>query len=495
MHNDDFLKVGDAADRLDVVIETAVDGVILIDDMGTIQVFNPACEKLFGHTAEDVIGKNVKILMPQPYFEEHDGYLANYRTTGEKKIIGIGREVAGMRKDGSTFPMELSVGVANQDEGRVFVGIIRDITERKAAEAALRESEARIRAVIDTAVDGVIIIDGDASIRIFNPACERLFGYRAEDVIGQNVKMLMPAPYQEEHDEYVNNYRTTGIKKIIGIGREVTGQRSDGSTFPMELSVGEARELGQPVFVGIIRDITERKAAEQEIERNVRELAAFSYSVAHDLKAPLRAIEGFSSALAEDYGKQLDDAAQGYLDHIANGVTHLGNMIDDLLEYSRVGRDELPFHSVPLKRVIDNAINSHRKTIEEMDAQVTVEGEWGKIEGHETTLEGIFQNLIGNALKFSRPGTEPVVEVRAIDHIHEIEISVSDNGIGVPEDCRDKIFQIFHRLHGRTQYAGTGIGLAIVKKGINLHRGRIILSAAPEGGTIFTVALPKRKHE
>lgn len=230
--------------RLRAVVETAVDGVILIDARGTVLLFNPACERLFGYRAGEVLGQNVKMLMPAPYQDEHDGYLGNYARTGERKIIGIGREVVGRRKDGSTFPMDLSVGEAKQDGETSFVGIIHDLTERKQSEQALRESAERLRAVVDTAVDGVILIDARGAVLTFNPACEKLFGYASAEVVGRNVKMLMPEPYQAEHDTYLGNYSRTSERKIIGIGREVLGQRKDGSTFPMELSVGEAKQEG-----------------------------------------------------------------------------------------------------------------------------------------------------------------------------------------------------------------------------------------------------------
>jgi PAS domain S-box-containing protein len=379
-----------ATDRLTVVIATAVDGVIIIDDAGLIEVFNPACERLFGYRAAEVVGRNVNCLMPTPYHEEHDGYLHHYRRTGERKIIGSGREVIGRRRDGSTFPMELSVGEALHDDKRIFVGIVRDISERKAAEARLRESEARMRAAIETAVDGVIIIDDAGIIRIFNPACEKLFGFTAAEVIGQNVKMLMPAPYQAEHDGYIRNYRETAVRKIIGIGREVTGQRKNKTTFPMELSVGEAQQQGHPVFVGIIRDITERKAAELAVSRSVDELAAFAYSVAHDLKAPLRAIEGFSTALLEDYGGSLDGLGEQFLGHIADGATRMGKMIDDLLEYSRIGRDELPFLTLAPREIIEAVIASLARTSDEAKAIIAVDGDWCQIQGHAATLASVF---------------------------------------------------------------------------------------------------------
>src|SRR5262245_28415430 len=165
----------ESAGRMRALIETAVDGAILIDARGVVLMFNPACEKLFGYSADEVIGKNVKMLMPEPYRHEHADYIANYLDTRKAKIIGIGREVVGLRKDSSTFPMDLSVCEASQEGVAVFVGIVRDITERKSAERALRESVGRMRALIETAVDGAILIDARGVVLMFNPACEKLF--------------------------------------------------------------------------------------------------------------------------------------------------------------------------------------------------------------------------------------------------------------------------------------------------------------------------------
>src|SRR5262249_29175737 len=169
---------------------------------------------------------------------------------------------------------DLSVGEARQEGGSIFVGIIRDITERKAAERALRESAGRMRALIETAVDGAILIDARGIVLMFNPACEKLFGYFADEVIGKNVRMLMPEPYRHEHDGYIGNYLDTRNPRIIGIGREVVGLRAHGSTLPMVLSAGEAnKQGGGSIFVGIIRDITERKRTEADLQRTRAELA------------------------------------------------------------------------------------------------------------------------------------------------------------------------------------------------------------------------------
>lgn len=251
--------------RTDAILNAAVDGIITIDEQGRIESFNRAAENIFGYRASEVVGRNVSMLMPEPDRSQHDGYLRNYLWSGRAKIIGIGREVQGLRKDGRTFPMDLAVGEARIGGRRVFAGTIRDITNRKRTESRLRESEARTRAILEAAVDGVITIDEGGIVRSVNPAGERIFGYRAVEMVGRNVSMLMPEPYRSEHDGYLSNYLHTGQAKIIGIGREVQGRRKDGSVFPMDLAVGEGAVAGGRIFAGIVRDISDRKAVEERL--------------------------------------------------------------------------------------------------------------------------------------------------------------------------------------------------------------------------------------
>jgi PAS domain S-box-containing protein len=250
------------------ILDAAVDGVITIDENGFIEAFNKAAERIFCYTAAEVTGHNVNMLMPEPYHSDHDGYLAAYKATGRAKIIGIGREVVGRRKDGSTFPMDLAVGESQNDGRRVFAGIVRDITARRRTEQDLRESEARTRAILETAVDGIITIDPLGTVLSVNPAAERIFGYAADEMVGRNVNMLMPEPYHSAHDGYLERYRATGQRRIIGIGREVEGRRKDGSTFPMDLSVGEAVVGDSRIFTGIVRDISQRRKTEEELRQS-----------------------------------------------------------------------------------------------------------------------------------------------------------------------------------------------------------------------------------
>ena len=248
------------AERLDAILNTTVDGIIAIDARGTIEAFNRGAQTLFGYPESEVIGRNVSMLMPSPHHEEHDKYLERYLTTGDAKIIGIGREVTGRRRDGTLFPVHLSVGEMQIGGERKFTGMLHDLTKRARLEDELRASEARWRAVIDSAVDGIVVIDAHGRVESFNPAAERMFGYAAEEVLGRNVDMLMPSPYREEHDTYLSRYLATGRAKIIGIGREVQGRRKDGTTFPLHLSVGQITIEGERRFTGILHDLTARVA-------------------------------------------------------------------------------------------------------------------------------------------------------------------------------------------------------------------------------------------
>jgi two-component system sensor histidine kinase EvgS len=256
----------DSTERHRSIVETAVDAIITIDERGRIESVNPAGERMFGWPAADIVGRNVRMLMPEPHSSRHDGYLGRYLRDGDPRIIGAGREVTGLRRDGTTFPMYLSVGEMRVGGRRMFTGIVRDVTDRVRAEERLRASEARHRAIVETAVDAIITISRRGIVDSFNTAAERIFGYRADEVIGRNVSMLMPEPDRSAHDGYLGRYLGGGEPRIIGKGREVTGRRKDGTTFPMHLAVSELIVDGERRFTGIVRDISELKRAQRELQ-------------------------------------------------------------------------------------------------------------------------------------------------------------------------------------------------------------------------------------
>jgi PAS domain S-box-containing protein len=261
----------ESATRLKAIIDNAIDGIITIDVRGLIETVNPAAAKIFGYEPEEVIGRNIKILMPEPYKSQHDQYLENYYTTGIKKIIGIGREVQGLRKDGTTFPFLLSISEVHLDHKTIYTGIIHDISQLKETQVALRESEHKINSIINAAIDAIITIDERAIIEMVNPSANRLFGYKEGELIGQNVKILMPEPDKGRHDGYMDNYKRTGERKIIGIGREVIAQRKDKSTFPIYLSISEVVLEERKIFTAFVYDITLQKIAEEKLKKYAEE--------------------------------------------------------------------------------------------------------------------------------------------------------------------------------------------------------------------------------
>jgi PAS domain S-box-containing protein len=243
-------------DLLQAVVDTAIDGLILIEADGRVALYNAACERLFGYSQDEVLGRNISMLMPEPDRSAHDGYIGRYRSTGEKRIIGVGREVMGRRKDGTVFPFELAVGEYSRDGRVMFVGVIHDLSK-------YRRSEQRLRKMVETAIDGMILIDARGLVKLYNPACERLFGYGPDEVLGRNVSILMPEPDRSAHDGYLRHHLTTGEQRIIGIGREVMGRRKDGTVFPFSLAVGRFEEDGAPMFLGVIHDLTQYRRSQQ----------------------------------------------------------------------------------------------------------------------------------------------------------------------------------------------------------------------------------------
>jgi PAS domain S-box-containing protein len=329
------------AERLDTILNTSVDGIIVIDSRGQIEAFNRGAEVLFGYPAVEVLGRNVNMLMPSPNHEDHDGYLRRYLETGEAQIIGVGREVTGRRRDGTFVPVHLSVGEMRIGGQRKFTGLLHDLTKREGLSQQLQASEARWRAVVDSAVDGIVVIDTHGRIESFNHAAERLFGYAEPDVLGRNVDMLMPSPYHEEHDTYLARYLATGRAKIIGLGREVQGLRNDGTTFPLHLSVGELTIRGERKFVGLLHDLTNRvrlegQLREQETLARLGEMAAV---LAHEVKNPLAGIRGAIQVV----GSRLpaDNPSGPILKEIVSRIDSLDSMMKDLLLFARPPKPRL----------------------------------------------------------------------------------------------------------------------------------------------------------
>ncbi len=491
--------------RLKAIIDTAIDGIITIDRNGIIETLNPAAAKIFGYHPEEIIGENIKVLMPEPDRSRHDDYILNYLRTGEAKIIGKGREVLGKRKDGSVFPFLLSISEVRLQDKLIFTGIVHDISGLKKAEAALRESENKINSIIQAAVDGIITIDTRGMIEMVNPSAAKLFGYKEEELIGKSVNVLMPEPDRSLHDSYMHHYHETGEKRIIGIGREVTGMRKDGSLFPFYLSISEVQLTGRKVYTGFVHDITRQKLTEErlrryaaELERSNRELQDFAYVSSHDLQEPLRKIQAFGDRLLTKEYDHLSEQGKDYVDRMLNAASRMQNLINDLLSFSRVTSKAKPFVNVKLDDVLTEVLSDLEVAIEKSGAEI-IRSPLPEIEAEPTQMRQLFQNLVSNAIKFRKENENPIINIYAKNlqrqaHLtatpgdQVTEIYVEDNGIGFDEKYLDKIFNIFQRLEGQ-KFEGSGVGLAICRKIAIRHGGDITARSKPGVGTRFIVTL------
>ena len=380
------------------------------------------------------------------------------------------------------------------------------------------ESHQLTEAILATAADPIIVIDERGIIELANQATTKLFGYTQEALIGQNVSMLMPEPFRTEHDGYIKNYLETGETKIIGIGREVTARRGDGSTFPISLAVSEVDGHGPRRFTGQIHDLTHRVEAEQalllanstlesrvesrtselrelliELERSNRDLEQFAYIASHDLQAPLRnvrqGLELLDEHLVETVGSGFDDEANELRSLIAAAVTRMEELIRGLLEYSRVDRNQTaPKSPVDLNDLADELQQLLHADLTEANAELIIE-QLPVVSGDRVQLRQLLQNLLQNSLKYRVAEARPRVEIQGRQEDDEWIISVGDNGIGIDEAQHERIFELFGR--GHAGYEGVGLGLAIAQRIVESHGGRIWVESAPSKGATFHIALPR----
>jgi two-component system sensor kinase FixL len=350
-------------------------------------------------------------------------------------------------------------------------------------EAALAKARAeRLNAVINTTVDGIIVIDSRGRVEAFNPGAERLFGYAAAEVIGRNVNVLMPSPYHEEHDTYLARYLATGNRKIIGIGREVIGRRKDGTAFPLHLSVGEMRIAGERKFTGMLHDLSDRVTLEEQLrDRNaMAKLGEMAAMIAHEVKNPLAGIRGAVQVIGGRLPAGNPDAPM--MQEIVKRIDSLDAMMKDLLLFARPPKPRRsPTDVVPLLSATAGLLKADEGA---KQVDVEIEGSAPPVPADGEMLKMVFHNLLINGAHAMHG--QGKIRVRVSTAEHALRVSVSDQGPGIPADVRDKIFTPFFT----TKRRGTGLGLPTAKRFIEAHDGRITVECPPTGGTTVTVQLP-----
>lgn len=418
----------------------------------------------------------------------------------DKKAFSF--ETIQQRKDGATYPAKVQLELAKGAPPALVVWL-QDITESKKAEAEhafmrsrAEAAEARFRELLESAPDAMVITDIDGRIVMINRMTEKLFGYRRNELIGQPVEVLIPERFRDRHIHDRQEYSRCPVVRPMGTRKaDLLGRHRGGREFFVEISLSPMKSDGQWLMVGAIRDISERKQAEHALEQQARwlersnaELEQFAYVASHDLQEPLRMVASYVQLLARRYQGKLDAEADEFIGFAVEGAVRMRNLIDDLLAYSRITRVDKPFEPVDCEVVLQNVLLGLKATIDESGAVITHDP-LPQLMSDGMQLEQLFQNCITNAIKF-QDKIPPCIHVSAKKHDGEWIIGFKDNGIGIEPRYFERIFSVFQRLHGRARYPGTGIGLAICKKIIEHHNGRVWVDSEPGKGTVFYFAFP-----
>jgi two-component system sensor kinase FixL len=400
--------------------------------------------------------------------------------------------------------MYLSVGEGSFGGEAMFVGIIHDITDRRQKEQALREREARLSSILETVPDAIVIIDDRGMIESFSPAAERLFGYTFEDVFGRNVNILMPQPHRGEHDGYLQRYLTTGEKRIIGIGRVVVGRRQDGTTFPMELAVGEIVVGQRRLFTGFIRDITERQSTERRLQDlqaellHVSRLSAMGQmasALAHELNQPLSANMNYVKAARRTIdgagGSEVARAIE-LLDKAAAQTARAGQIIRRLREFIEKGKSNRAFEN--MNKVVEEAVALGLVGAAEANVKTRIElqADLPFVPMDKIQIQQVLLNLIRNGVEAMQSGQRRELTVSTIaDGPHAVLVSVSDTGPGLSPEVVERLFQPFTT----TKDTGMGIGLSICRSIIESHDGELWATPNEGDGVTFSFRLPVNEAE
>ncbi|HXM98398.1 MAG TPA: PAS domain S-box protein, partial [Candidatus Dormibacteraeota bacterium] len=410
--------------------------------------------------------------------------------------IGTGIELIARRKDGSEFPIEIMLSPLESVEGTLVTAAIRDISVRNAAEKHLAQMEGRYRGLLEAAPDAMVVVNQGGAIVLLNVQAEKQFGYSRDELIGQKVKNIIPDGFAERLVADALRSVEEALAQQIGTGIELTGRRKDKSEFPIEIMLSPLESAEGILVTAAVRDITNRKKAEanllnkvEELNRSNKELGQFANIASHDLQEPLRMVASYTQLLSKRYNGKLDADADQFISFAVDGATHMQRLIQDLLEYSRVGTKGKELVDTSAEGALERSLINLSGAIEETGAQVTHDP-LPNVLADETQLVQLFQNLIGNGIKYHKPGEIPRVHISAVrTDAAKWTFSVKDNGLGIDSQYFEKIFGMFQRLHKREEFAGTGIGLAICKKIAELHGGSISVESLAGTGSTFHFAL------
>jgi PAS domain S-box-containing protein len=471
-------------EKVRLAVEAAPTAMIMVDESGTILLVNTQAERLFGYQRGELVGRSIDMLVPARFRIEHKRLRGGFAECPETREMATGREIYGQRRDGTEVPIEIGLTPIVTQDGLVILSSIVDISER-------RQAEERFRLAVESSPNGMVMVNIRGQIVLVNAECERMFGYSRDELVGRSIEMLVPERFRHEHSAHRASFTAKPERRLMGAGRDLYGMRKSGTEFPVEIGLNPITTPQGPLVLCSVVDITERKQAQEVLEARSRELLRsnaeleqFAYVASHDLQEPLRMVASYTSLLAEEYGKVLDDDAKLYIHFAKDGAERMQQLIHDLLSYSRISSRKRAPTPVSSSECLDLALANLRISLEETGCVVR-RADLPTVLGDRSQIVDLFQNLIANAIKFRR-GAPPVIEVTAESELGGVKFAVRDNGIGMEPQYYEEVFQVFRRLHTKEEYPGTGIGLAICKRIVERVGGRIwVESVLGQGSTFF----------
>jgi two-component system sensor kinase FixL len=497
-------KLSNIADELNLLIDGAQGyAIYMLDAEGRVTIWNTAAERLKGWTEQEAVGQYCSIFYPADAVKEGKPELDLARARDQGKVE---EEAWRLRKDGSEFLANVSITALRDESGalRGYGKVIRDVTNERAAERAYKASASHLRSILSTVPDAMIVIDEHGAILSFSAAAERLFGYSEAEVRGSNVSMLMPSPDRERHDGYLERYLSTGERKIIGIGRVVIGARRDGSTFPMELSVGEATGETQRVFTGFIRDLTERQDTQERLEElqsklihvaRVSAMGTMASTLAHELNQPITAVanyaEGVRDLLSHPDPEDLPMIREALNDAVREAL-RAGQIVRRLRDFVARGEVEKTVEDLPTLIAEAAALGLLGAREKGVDAYFDLDPSASQVLLDRVQIQQVLINLFRNAVEAMAGSAERHLRISTRrENAGFIRVTVADTGPGVSPDVADQLFTAFVS----TKDDGMGLGLSICRTIVEANGGRIWLEPRPGGGSQFHFTLVAAEQE
>jgi two-component system sensor kinase FixL len=489
-------QLDDAKRLLAAMAASSNDAIVGKDLGGTVIFWNDMAEQLFGFTAAEMIGAPILRIVPPDRTAEEASILERLRR-GERVSHF---ETERLTRDGRTIPVSVTISPIRDDAGRI-VGAsksARDLSEARRISAALKQRELLLQAILDTVPDGLIVIDQHGLIRSLSPAAEQMFGFSSTEAIGRNVAMLMPSSHAGSHDAYMDRYAATGERRIIGIGRVVAGLRKDGTTFPMELHIGEAAAPGDRLFTGFVRDLTaredrERRLADLQAElilvSRLSELGQMASALAHEVDQPLTAIANYARGVRRLLTPDIPPALHEAIAKMSEQATRAHAIVQSIR--GLVKKETRPARTEDLRVIIEEAIAlalvGAGRTV---DLALRLDPEARHADLDRVQVQQVLLNLVRNAVQAMEGAPVQRLTIATAARGDRVEISVADSGPGLPEAVRARLFQPFVT----TKVGGLGVGLSICRAIVQAHGGELIAETPPGGGTVFRFTVAGSKH-